>query len=568
LKGAPLDPTVRRFSPAWKIALICFFAIAIAQYIWLRILYNPSPAFSHLESLRPSLHFTTPKNWVNDPNGLFVDAAGTLHIYYQYLEDSWEAGDCKSWGHATSEGDGYDWKIHPIALHCDEYGMWSGSVVVDVNNTSGLFPKSQNNGVVAIYTQHHLQTGTEEQAIAYSFDGGYTFQKYRNNPILRLGPPSYNFRDPKVIWHADTKRWVMAVAHAADQAIAFYTSQNLLHWTAASIFRNPYLDGTGTSFECPNLVSVPYASHSMQKERHQPKPQDSWVLLVSSGSGSPLNGGSVTRYFPGSFNGTHFYSIDDRADRLIDFGPDNYASQFFYGTPEGSPLLSLGWASNLAYCGDTPTGPREGWRGVLTALRTCALAITETGDVLFASPPVGLDKLQRKTILPNVSLQDEKKVTASFGKGRRPGALLLEAQFEVLKHAKITSSKTPLFEFYLFSSTSHEEVACHIDFQVNDTRFLCNRRKAQEDWNFPDSLLTMSLPNVEVLKGDTLRKGGLQVVVDRSILEAYVNGGLQTGTMTFYPTYAMDTIVLKTTAIDGRVKVEVQLQELIAKVIE
>jgi hypothetical protein len=38
--------------------------------------------------------------------------------------------------------------------------------------------------------------------------------------------------------------------------------------------------------------------------------------------------------------------------------------------------------------------------------------------------------------------------------------------------------------------------------------------------------------------------------------------------MTFYPTYAMDTIVLKTTAIDGRVKVEVQLQELITKVIE
>jgi beta-fructofuranosidase len=567
VESAPLHLDIGRFSRhsrAWKIILVGFFTIV--QYLWLRTLYNPySKSFSS-ESLRPNLHFTTRKNWVNDPNGLFVDANGTLHLYYQYLEDSWEAGDCKSWGHATSEGSGYDWKIHPIALHCDEYGMWSGSIVVDTNNTSGLFPKDQINGVVAIYTQHHLQTGTEEQAIAYSSDGGYTFQKYRKNPVLRLEPTSYNFRDPKVIWHEDTKRWVMAVAHAADQEIAFYTSQNLLDWTAASIFRNPSLDNTGTSFECPNLVSVPFASGSTHDERNQPKFQDSWVLLVSSGSGSPLNGGSVTRYFPGSFNGTHFYSIDDRADRLIDFGPDNYASQFFYGTPARSPLLSIGWASNLAYCSDTPTGPREGWRGALTAPRTNALAKTENGDVLFMSPPLGLDKIQKKTILPNVSLQDKKEIKASFGKWG--GALLLEARFEILQDAEITSSNTPLFEFYFLSSTSHEEVACQIAFQVDGTRLLCDRSKAQKDWSFPDSMLVMSSSNFEVMNKDNQRTGSLQIVFDRSILEAYLNGGLQTGTLTFYPTYAIDRVVLKTIAINGRVKVKVQLQELIVKVIE
>jgi beta-fructofuranosidase len=79
---------------------------------------------------------------------------------------------------------------------------------------------------------------------------------------------------------------------------------------------------------------------------------------------------------------------------------------------------------------------------------------------------------------------------------------------------------------------------------------------------------TMLLPNIQVLSENDLRTGSLQVVVDRSILEAYLNGGLQSGTMTFYPTYALDTVVLKTTATDGRVKVDVQLQELNAKLME
>jgi beta-fructofuranosidase len=56
------------------------------------------------------------------------------------------------WGHATSR-DLYHWVNQPIALFPGNrsQGIFSGSSVVDVNNTSGLFP-DQDNGVVAIYT--------------------------------------------------------------------------------------------------------------------------------------------------------------------------------------------------------------------------------------------------------------------------------------------------------------------------------------------------------------------------------------------------------------------------------
>jgi hypothetical protein len=32
---------------------------------------------------RPQVHFSAPANWLNDPNGLFLDSKGTWHMYYQ-----------------------------------------------------------------------------------------------------------------------------------------------------------------------------------------------------------------------------------------------------------------------------------------------------------------------------------------------------------------------------------------------------------------------------------------------------------------------------------------------------
>ena len=53
------------------------------------------------------------------------------------------------WGHATST-DLYNWVNQPIALFATEDSqIFSGSIVIDVNNTSGFFP-NQTNGVIAM----------------------------------------------------------------------------------------------------------------------------------------------------------------------------------------------------------------------------------------------------------------------------------------------------------------------------------------------------------------------------------------------------------------------------------
>lgn len=65
------------------------------------------------------------------------------------------------WGHATSK-DLYTWTNQQIAIFpgSEEEGIFSGSAVIDSNNTSGMFP-NQTNGVVAIYTINTPQRQTQ-----------------------------------------------------------------------------------------------------------------------------------------------------------------------------------------------------------------------------------------------------------------------------------------------------------------------------------------------------------------------------------------------------------------------
>src|SRR5687767_13368939 len=86
------------------------------------------------EKYRPQIHFSPKEKWMNDPNGM-VYHNGIYHLFYQYYPDSNVWGPMH-WGHATSE-DMIHWMHQSIALYPDSLGyIFSGSAVVDVNNTS------------------------------------------------------------------------------------------------------------------------------------------------------------------------------------------------------------------------------------------------------------------------------------------------------------------------------------------------------------------------------------------------------------------------------------------------
>ncbi|KAA4890016.1 DUF1080 domain-containing protein, partial [Bacteroides fragilis] len=92
------------------------------------------------ELFRDQFHYSVEDGWGNDPNGL-VYYNGTYHFFYQFYDDNkWGP---MHWGHATSK-DLITWEEQPIAFYPDANGtMFSGAMVIDEKNTSGLFPDGQ-----------------------------------------------------------------------------------------------------------------------------------------------------------------------------------------------------------------------------------------------------------------------------------------------------------------------------------------------------------------------------------------------------------------------------------------
>ena len=245
------------------------------------------PAYD--QTYRPQFHYTPANNWMNDPNGL-VYYQGKYHLFYQYNPEGNTWGNM-SWGHAVS-ADLVHWKELPVAIPYDaEELVFSGSAVVDKNNTSGLGTKA-NPPLVAIYTS--AKPGSQSQALAYSTDGGLTFTKY--GTVLDIG--SAEFRDPKVFWYAPAKQWRMVVVKATEHKVSIYSSPNLKNWTHLSDFGPT--GAVGGVWECPDLFPLAIDGNPRNVK---------WVMIVSLNPGG-IAGGSGTQYFVGDFDGTTFTSDD------------------------------------------------------------------------------------------------------------------------------------------------------------------------------------------------------------------------------------------------------------------
>lgn len=220
------------------------------------------------EKYRPKYHFTPDSMWMNDPNGM-VYYKGEYHLFYQYYPKANVWGPMH-WGHAVSK-DMIAWEHLPIALFPDSHGyIFSGSAVIDWQNTSG-FGSIDNPPMVAIFTYHDAEKEKagaidfQTQGIAYSLDKGRTWEKYKQNPVIS-NPGFKDFRDPKVIWHDATKRWIMVLA-VKDKTM-FYSSKDLKKWD----FESEYgLKDDKRLWECPDLFPLKVAGTNEIK----------WGLVVS-----------------------------------------------------------------------------------------------------------------------------------------------------------------------------------------------------------------------------------------------------------------------------------------------
>ncbi|KAI0147227.1 glycosyl hydrolase [Xylariaceae sp. FL1272] len=494
--------------------------------------------------LRPQVHFSPPQNFMNDPNGMFLDANGTWHLYYQYNPTGVVAGN-QHWGHATSV-DLYHWVNQPIALFPPEETVYvfSGSAVVDANNTSGFFP-GQDNGVVAVFTLARYNAdgsaGPQTQNIAYSRDGGYTFEYYDGNPVI--ASESSQFRDPKVIWYEDY--WVAVIAYSQEFVVGIYTSPDLKNWTHASNFTRHGL--LGAQYECPNLVKMPV------RDGNGSVVDSKFVLSVSVQPGAPL-GGSVTQYFPGDFNGTHFSPLD-AATRLTDFAKDNYAAQYFYGVPDGQNAVNMGWASNWQYAQTVPTGNLEGWRSAMTLPRANYLVnATRIGlvmvDELHDLSPVLDTPLNESTMGNGTVVVDYSSVDS--------GALYIDVNVTGINTTLVSSYSTLNLSF---TSPASGETLQSGFFFGGDNPFFVNRGLIR---GFDNIFFTDKFSTTDVYSGgsSSLASWRMQAVVDRSMFEVFVDSGVHAGTVLFYPTQPLSLLTLGTRDLPEGTEVSMSVRAL------
>ncbi len=336
----------------------------------------------------PDFHYSTPKNWVNDPNGL-VYLDGEYHLFTQYnpFGDTWGH---MSWGHAVSK-DLQHWTNLPVAKQEFENTdksqtmLFSGCAVVDSLNTSGLFKKGFKKGLVALFTSHvHLQGKelAQHQSIMYSADKGRSWQLYKSNPVLDL--KMTNFRDPNVIWFPERKVWIMTVAKPLEYTIQFYESKNLINWSLLSEFKNQ--GDVSKIWECPSLTKIPLENSKGFK----------WMLCISSGN---MQAGFVgTQYFIGDFDGFTFKPQKQNEVFYMDYGKDFYAPIPYFNLPKSqkSPIM-IAWANNWTYANQIPSGD---FRGTYTIPRK--LSIYEENDSFrLRQVPIDLNGIEKKSLSIN-----------------------------------------------------------------------------------------------------------------------------------------------------------------------
>lgn len=295
------------------------------------------------EQRRPQYHFSARRGWINDPNGL-IFYEGEYHLFFQHnpFEREWEN---MSWGHAVSR-DLVHWEELPVALHPDKLGtMFSGSAVIDHNNTSG-FGKPGKPAMVALYTTD--TPDRQVQCVAYSLDKGRTWTKYGGNPVIDSKEKwnSKDTRDPRVFWYAPGKHWVMVLNERDGHSI--YTSANLKAWKSES-----HITGF---WECPDLFELPVDGDARQKK---------WVMYGASGT-----------YMIGSFDGKTFFP---ESGKYFYTSGALYAAQTFNNIPEADGRrIQIGWGRI----------PQEGmpFNNMMLLPTELTLRRTKNGIRLFSVP--------------------------------------------------------------------------------------------------------------------------------------------------------------------------------------
>ncbi|MBQ8381742.1 MAG: glycoside hydrolase family 32 protein [Clostridia bacterium] len=457
-------------------------AVVRSYVVQVKVEADPSTIYN--EEWRAQLHFSTLVNWINDPNGLVYDPSNeTWHLFYQYNPYGLNIAN-QVWGHAVST-DLAHWKELDIAIPQDSLGaVFSGSCVVDENNTTGFFTDSKagESKLVALYTSDGGDTthGVEKQCIAYSKDHGVTWIKpdlsIDKNIVISNAGNKYgrDFRDPKIFRYDD--KWFMVVAGGRAR---LFTSDNLIDWTLAC--------DMGFDSECPDFYPL-----AVDGDENNIK----WVYTAS---GDWYIIGRLEEKENGQ------YQFVQESERIAcNGGGEVYATQSFYNDGSGlNRRIGISWLQ------DHSASSLDGktWNGAQSLPHEQTLR-TVNGKIILTSYPVAEVNELRGTQV--VDLQNATVEAADTALSENPGkAYDLELTFKPEAGSVTTLTLRQ-------GGTNNVQVV--YDSAANKLRVVRGRASSATG-NIPTG--TMEMPLYPDADGNVT----IRVVMDTTVIEVFGNEG-------------------------------------------
>ncbi len=306
----------------------------------------------------PVYHLAPPDGWLNDPNGL-CQMEGTFHFYFQYVPESPEGG-LKHWGHYESR-DMVRWNYTGIVLSpdspFDRDGVYSGSALIE----DGTIYLYYTGNVKEEGNYDYISEGRGANTMLVETRDGKTMGGKRCLMTNRDYPAdvSCHVRDPKVFKENGRYYMVQGARTIHDQGIVLvFESDDRLHWRY--INRIQARDDFGYMWECPDLFHLDNVS----------------VLSVSPQGLKAEELRFQNKYQSGYFLVAGDYKAEGGYElsefREWDMGFDFYAPQTFLD--EKGRRILVGWAGMID-CEDYDNVPtiEQGWQHMFTLPRELTL---------------------------------------------------------------------------------------------------------------------------------------------------------------------------------------------------
>lgn len=452
-------------------------------------------AMLRAEPGRPQLHFSPPRQWMNDPNGLcLVD--GRWHLFYQFHPGGTEWGPMH-WGHAVSE-DLLTWTHLPVFLHpqhdLPRLGASGGAF-------SGCAFAGPDGQIRFCHTERlpcyddtkwfrEVQRVVEAPGLLAAAGG-------RTVLAERPAAAGMDFRDPRAWWHepAGAYRMVLGGAVEGDPALLLYGSKDMASWDyLGPLWRADakWREQGATAAECPDFFEL----------------DGRWALVASMlGHVDPATGRrNPILALGGEFKDDVFTPDTDHEPQVLDFGSDFYAMQSCAGDGR---RIAFGWLHNWTNEDAAPDARHRGEQSLPREL--------------------GWDGHGQLRMAPIRELDDEAKVKRTriqvWGSGK-----LIDAPFE-FRVRNIRDGMTT------FTATAEGKEVFKIEAGC-------------EDEGKPTKA-SIILPGGDACHGRALGTGELRIIYDRGVIEVFAAGGSCCGTRRIHPVRPPDAFELNVASGQG-----------------